>query len=281
MRARIITALSIVFTLLTVSALPANAAEVWYESDEGYEVVIADEEDILSDSEEEKLAELMEELAEYGNVVFYSTSESGIVEESDADSTADSFYKSLYGNDSGVIFVIDFDNYFQDRDNEMCMLWLNAYGKLHGRLSSSQIDSIMDNTYNRVSRYDERDWYGYAEQTFVQVNDFFETGKISEPMKWITNVFLAIILAFMISFAMVSYSIRSRKPKDSEVLSGLYQHFQLRGANMILTNTTKVYDPPSSSSGGGHGGGGHGGGGHGGGGHGGGGGGHSGGGHRA
>ena len=136
------------------------------------------------------------------------------------------------------------------------------------KISNSQVDSIIDNSYNIVSKHDERDWYGYAEQTFQQIIDFYNTGKIAEPMKWITNIFLAIILAFMISFAMVSYSIRSRKPKDSEVLSGLFQHFQLLGANMILTNTTKVYDPPSSSGGGG-------------GGHGGGGGGHGGGGHRA
>lgn len=268
-RTRILSAICLVFSVLLICALPARAeGEVWYESDEGYEVLIDDEEDILSDSEEKKLAGLMEKLAEYGNVVFFSTSGPGVRDEGDADQDADNYYSSVYGSENGVIFVIDFDNYFQDRDHEYCMLWLNKYGTMDRKISNSQVNSIMDNTYNIVSAHDERDWYGYAEQTFQQLIDFFETGKISEPMKWITNIFLAIILAFMISFAMVSYAIRFRKPKDAEVLSGLYQHFQLLGANMILTNTTKVYDPPSSSGGGGGGrGGGGGGGGHGGGGH--------------
>ena len=258
------------FAALLILSLPVKAAEVWYESDEGYEVVIADEEDILSDSEEKELAKLMKELAQYGNVVFYSTSEGGVVEESDADRTADHYYQSLYGNQDGMIFVIDFDNYRQDPDNGLCMLWLNGYGSIHRKLTSSQINSIMDNTYNAVSRYNDRDWYGYGEKTFEQLIDFFETGKLAEPMKWITNVFLAIILGLMVNFALISYIMRSRKPKDAEVLSGLYQHFQMQGANMILTNTTKVYSPPSSSSGGGGSRGGGGGGG-----------GHSGGGHRA
>ena len=268
-RTKILSTICMVFSVLLISALPVRAGgEVWYESDEGYEVLIDDEEDILSDSEEKKLADLMKGLAQYGNVVFYSTSGPGVRDEGDADADAHNYYSSVYGSQNGVIFVIDFDNYFQDRDHEMCMLWLNKYGTMDRKISNSQVDSIIDNSYNIVSKHDERDWYGYAEQTFQQIIDFYNTGKIAEPMKWITNIFLAIILAFMISFAMVSYSIRSRKPKDSEVLSGLFQHFQLLGANMILTNTTKVYDPPSSSGGGG-------------GGHGGGGGGHGGGGHRA
>ena len=270
MRTKVLSAISLALSVMLIFTIPAKAeAYVWYESDEGYEVLIDDEEDILSDSEEKKLAGIMQELAEYGNVVFYSTSGPGVRDEGDADSDADEYYQYFYGGQNGVIFVIDFDNYFQDRDNELCMLRLNKYGDMDKRISNSQVDSIVDNAYNIVSRHDERDWYGYAEQTFQQLIDFYNTGKIAEPMKWITNVFLAIVLAFMISFAMVSYAIRSKKPKDSEVLSGLFQHFQLLGANMILTNTTKVYDPPSSSGGGGGGGrgGGGGGGGHGGGGH--------------
>ena len=268
MRTRVLSAICLALSVLLIFTIPSKAeAYVWYESDEGYEVLIDDEEDILSDSEEKELAGLMKELAEYGNVVFYSTSGPGVIDEGDADRAADDYYQSVYGNQNGVIFAIDFDNYFQDRDHELCMLWLNKYGTMDRKISNSQVDSIIDNAYNIVARHNDRDWYGYAEQTFKQLIDFYNTGKISEPMKWITNVFLAAILAFMISFAMVSYVMRSRKPKDAEVLSGLFQHFQLLGANMILTNTTKVYDPPSSSGGGGGRGGGGGGGGHGGGGH--------------
>ncbi len=272
MRTKILSAICMAFSVLLIFTIPARAeGEVWYESDEGYEVVIDDEEDILSDSDEKELAKLMKELAEYGNVVFYSTSESGIVDEAEADRAASYYYEKLYGSHAdGMIFAVDLDNYHQDPQGEG-MLRLNAYGALKRKISSSQIDSMIDNAVNEYYYGSDRyNWYKYTEASFEQVLEYLNTGKISEPMKWITNVFLAIILGFMISFAMVSYVIRSRKPKDSEVLSGLYQHFQLLGANMILTNTTKVYDPPSSSGGGGHGGGGHGGGG-----------GHSGGGHRA
>lgn len=269
MRTRVLSAICLALSVLLIFTIPSKAeAYVWYESDEGYEVLIDDEEDILSDSEEKKLAGLMKELAEYGNVVFYSTSGPGVIDEGDADRAASDYYESLYGSyESGMIFVVVLDNNHQEDPCEG-MLWLNAYGELKNKISSSQINSM---TYNSVDKYydtsDRYNWYAYTDYTFQQVIDYFNTGKISEPMKWITNVFLAAILALMISFAMVSYVMRSRKPKDAEVLSGLFQHFQLLGANMILTNTTKVYDPPSSSGGGGGRGGGGGGGGHSGGGH--------------
>ena len=112
-----------IFAALYVFTLPVKAdGEVWYESDEGYEVVIDDKEDILSDSEEKKLAKLMQELAEYGNVVFYSTSESGIVDEGEADRAASYYYESLYSSyANGMIFVVDLDNYHQDPEGEgMC-----------------------------------------------------------------------------------------------------------------------------------------------------------------
>ena len=116
----------------------------------------------------------------------------------------------------------------------------------------------MDNVYNNVSYHD---YAGYAQSAFSQTLEYLETGKLAEPMKWVSNIFLAVVIALMINFAIVNHMIRGKKAKDSEVLSGMYQHFNMQNPNMILTNTTKVYDPPSSS-GGGRGGGGGGGGGH-------------------
>ena len=178
MRTKILSAICLAFSVLLVFTIPARAdGEVWYESDEGYEVVIDDQEDNISDSDEKKLAKLMKELAEYGNVVFYSTSESGIVDEGDADMAASHYYESLYGSHAnGMIFAIDLDNYHQDPQGEG-MLRLNTYGDLHKKISSSQIDSMIDNAVNEYYYGSDRyNWYAYTESSFQQVLDYPEKG---------------------------------------------------------------------------------------------------------
>ncbi|MCR5249319.1 MAG: hypothetical protein K6E50_01790 [Lachnospiraceae bacterium] len=249
------------------SALPVRAEEYWEKNKEsGYEVVIDDGEELLDPDELEDLAELMYKISEYGNVVFYTCSESGQALEKEADSRADEYYYSLFRDENGVIFIIDFD--YGHNADEHCMLWTNTYGELEKKLTASKLNSMLDNTFNNAGYHD---WKGYADETFGQILEYFETGKLAEPMKWIVNIFLAIILSLMLNFAFVSYSIRSKEPNAKELLAGMYQKFQMGDPHMVLTSTTKVYDPPSSSSGGGGRSGGGGGGGHS----------HSGGGHRA
>ena len=67
----------IAFVLLVVSAVllfPSNDvfAQVLYESTNGYEVVIDDEAELLTDDEEARLLQSMKPITEYGNVAFKS-----------------------------------------------------------------------------------------------------------------------------------------------------------------------------------------------------------------
>ena len=77
-----------------------------YENEKtGYTAYIDDEEDLLSSSEEERLAQKLIPLTEYGNVAFLSGRG-----ENDAASNIRDFYKAVFYGKSGLIFFIDMGN---------------------------------------------------------------------------------------------------------------------------------------------------------------------------
>ena len=78
-------------------------------------------------------------------------------------------------------------------------------------------------------------------------------------MKYISNALLALLLAAMLNYFLVSFLSRSRKCSDEEFLSASQVSFIFRNAAARKTTTTKVYNPSSSSDGGSSGGGGGGG----------------------
>ena len=75
-------------------------------------------------------------------------------------------------------------------------------------------------------------------------------------MKYISNALLALLLAAMLNYFLISFLSRSRKCSDEELLSASHVSFVFRNAAARKTTTTKVYNPASSGSSGSSGGGG-------------------------
>ena len=84
----------LVFSLLFTFLLPVQA--------DGYRVVIEDQEDLLSEAEEAKLKSEMEAITAYGHAAFVSVKQYGAT-----DTYVKETYMSLFGNESGILFVID------------------------------------------------------------------------------------------------------------------------------------------------------------------------------
>ena len=100
-----------------------------------------------------------------------------------------------------------------------------------------------------------------------QVYTLLDGGKISQPMKYISNAILSVIIAMLINFIIVMTYAHPRKPSTRQLLNGTYTNVQVNNPSTRFVNQTRTYSPQSSgSSGGGHssggGGGGHSGGGH-------------------
>ena len=223
--------------------------------DTGYSVYLDDGEDLLSDAEELFLVRDMTPVTEYGNAGFVS----GRSGSQQPRWYAESCYQSVFGTKDGTMLVIDMD----DRE-----IRIHSDGSLYKILTTGRTNSITDNVYRYAS---QRLYYRCAAETFRQITALLQGYRIAQPMKYLSNLLLALILSVLLNFAWLRVHARKLKPKRALILTvtGLGALAAGRKAERFIRQS-KVFR--SSSSGGGGRGGGFGGGG--GGGHSGGGGGH-------
>lgn len=234
---------------------PVHAETLYTNPDTGYEAVIEDEADLLSDSEEADLADILMKVTEYSNAAFVAIDENPYY---NTQRYAEGYSDDTFGGSSAVVFVVDMDNRY---------LYLDSTGAARGRITSSYADTITDNVYRYAS---DGDYYSCAYETFDQVYTLMRGEKIAQPMKYISNVLLAVAIAMLINFFAVIAFSKKRKASAKELISGIYSKYKVTDTRAAFVNQTKTYSPQSSgsggssggSSGGGGGGGGHSGGGH-------------------
>lgn len=210
-----------------------------------YSAFIDDNANLLSQDERTKLFEEIKPLTKYGHVAFVSTASNT----SSVSYFADSYYHSHFGTESGTIFIIDMSN----RE-----IYIFSDGANYKTVTKSKAYSITDNTYRYATN---KDYYGCASLTFKQIYTILDDGKIAEPMRYTSNIFIAITLAFFFSFLYILGKSRMVKAKDSDIANNCDIDFKIGETSAIKTGQHSVYSPVSSSSGGGSSGGGGGGGG--------------------
>lgn len=212
-----------------------------------YTASIDDKANLLTIEERVKLFEEMKPLTKYGHIAFVSTDNNY----SSVESFADSYYHNAYGTQSGTIFIIDMSNrkiyIFSDGDNYRTVTSAKAY-------------SITDNTYTYATN---KEYYNCASYSFRQINTILDGGKIAEPMRYTSNIFIALALAFFFSFLYILAKSRMNKASVRAITNNCDIEFEIGETSAIKTGQHRVYSPQSSggSSGGGGGGGSSGGGG--------------------
>ena len=238
--------------ITTVLCMSKNVrAEVVYQNNNGYQVVIDDKADLLTAEEENSLKGQMQLITEYGNVAFCSIDDNSY----SADYYAENYFYSLWGYDSGTVFLIDMDNR---------MIYIYSDGAIYRRITKSYANTITDNVYTYAT---DGNYYACASKVYEQIYTLLEGGRIAQPMKYISNAFLAMIISFIILYFCVHSFSKAKKPTESQLLEGILLARVMRNPSVKFTHESKTYSPQSSgssSSGGGGGGdgGGGGGGGH-------------------
>lgn len=239
--------------LLGNSPCQAIASENTYvNKDSGYEARILDEADLLTAEEEALLLTEMEKITQYGHVAFVSC------EENPSYSTeiyAEDLFYQWFGSDSGTIFLIDMDYRY---------IWIYSDGDIYETITDAYADSITDNVYSYAS---QEDYYTCVSRAFSQITSLLEGKWIAQPMKWICNGILAIMIALIINYFVAMFLSRSKEPSLGLLLSGMKSNVSINNARRDFVRQSKRYSPQSSGSGGGGsgrsgGGGGGGGGGH-------------------
>ena len=229
------------------------------EEKNGNKIIIEDDAKLLNDDQIHKLKDKMEPLTEYGHIAFKTI---------DSNSTttayyAEDYYHSNFNQESGTLLLIDMDN----RE-----IYIFSDGANYNIITKGKAYIITDNIYKYATN---KDYYTCATVAFDQINTLLDGGKILEPMRYASNVVIAIVLAFFINFFIVVGVSKVKKAKANEVLNTCDIEFQISNVVGTRTGTHRKYSPISESSGSSHSGGGGFSGGGGGGGHSGGGGGHS------
>ena len=260
--------MTLAFMLLFCFHALAGEGSVYTNPETGYEVVIDDRVDLLTEEEETALAETMKPLTAYGNVGFVAADsyeiENGLVY-SNAAEYAERWEQKLWGRKtSGSLLMIDMGRR---------RIQIHSDGAYYDVMTKANANTITDNVYSLASdgRYAEM-----AQKVYAQEYKLFQGQWIARPMKYLSNLILAVMLGLLLNFVALVLTRHKAHPEIGDAIAiGTAAAVLAEGAraNAQLINSVRHYSPVSHGSSGGHSGGG--GGGFSGGGHSGGGGGHS------
>lgn len=238
---------TLLISLLGVLAPKAYCGELMgYDNDEsGYFYFIDDGADLFDEAEEDSIYDKLFELSDIGNI--------GVV-------TLDS---NPYGNISTYTYEYNKEYFaYQDTaiffiDMDTRQISVSGNGALEGRLKP-YYTSITDNVYTYAMN---ADYAGCALAALDQIGAILSGGRIAQPMKYLSNALLSIIIALVLSYFIARNASRTAKASNKEVRSGLFSKFNFNNPVAKHVSTTREYSPRSESSGSSGGGGGSSGGG--------------------
>ncbi len=207
-------------------------------SDSGFDVVINDEAGIISDDEELALSNDMYPLSYYGNVVFLSTNRKG----NGQHQIAHDYYYDLFNTESGTLLLID----MYER-----IVYIYSDGANLKTVTNSKAELITDNIYSYLGK---AKYYEGSANAFSQVYTLLEGGKIAEPMRYISNIFVSTIIGFSITFIYAFKKSRISSATKAEVLEKTKIKFIINKINPKKNGERKVrcYDVSTGGSYGGH-----------------------------
>ncbi len=199
----------------------------------GYVAVINDAANLLNDDLKEELLKEMIPLTEYGHIIFGSLNYNYLSTEN----YAKNYYHEHYKNDSGSIFLIDMFN----RE-----IYLFSDGNNYKVINSKKAYSITDNAYMYASN---KNYFGCAKSVFRQMKTLLDGGKILEPMKYASNIFISLVISFFLSFLFVLSQTKIRKASTKEIAAKCDIQFEMSQVDPKKNGTRKQYSPIIDSSG--------------------------------
>jgi len=230
----------------TNTLIAINDSVKYTNEETNYTLYLNDYADLFTDSEEEKLLEEMKPLTTYGHIMVETINENEYLSTSEY---ASHRYHETFYQESGTLFLIDMDNRY---------IYIFSDGENYKYITNNKADIITDNIY-RYAR--DGNYYECASVGISQINTILSGGKILEPMRYASNIFLALLISFFVNFIIVSSATKIKKASDDAILNNCDIAFTVSNIVGTKTGTHRVYSPPSDSGGSSGGGGGGGGGG--------------------
>ena len=175
----------IVLTAIPLACAMNRQDAEYTNADTGYQVVVIDEAELLTEGQQKQIVMAMKPLTQYGHAVLWTTREyySNEIEQ------ARLKRYSLYGYDSASIFAINMANR---------KITIQSYGKLYEYIDNSKARSITNNVKNYATR---GDYYGCCTNAFAQMYTTANGEKIAEPMKYISYVVISLMAGLIIALS--------------------------------------------------------------------------------
>lgn len=212
-----------------------------YETEYGF--IINDQALIMNGDELDALVPVVSEITEYENIAVLTidTNEFG-----NSESYAQA-YSDYYNGENNTVLLVDMD----------CRnVWIYSNGDVKNIITSSKNDIICDNVYKYAT---DGDYGTCCLEAAEQILTLLRGEKINQPMKYISNICLAVVLALIINFFIMKVLSTDGKASAKEQLAVMKHDVKFTDAKAELKNVDKIYSPSSSDSGGGSSGGGGGG----------------------
>lgn len=216
-----------------VLVVPVQAEKYAGNTDTGYAVYIEDGADLLSEEEEQELVAHMQPVTMYGDVLFITVEEN----EASADELVRSIYTERFAPGESIVFLIDMEN------REMR---IGGGGELKSVITSGVANTITDNTYLYATN---GDYATCANETFDQICIKLEGGKIAQPLKYISNALAALVVAFIINYAIVRAVSAMNKGSQKAMEEGVVGHCTIKAPYAEFIRTYQSYNPQDTSGG--------------------------------
>lgn len=232
--------------IISIPKVSAVSVEPYQNKETNYRVIIEDDAQLLTVEEINKLKEEMIPLTTFGNIAFKTIATNSY---GSTANFASMYYHNTFGTSSGTLFLID-----MAKRN----IYIFSDGSNYKAVTVAKANIITDNVYIYATN---AKYYKCASMAFSQINSVLKGEKIAEPMRYISNIFIATTVAFFINFMIVLANTKIKKAGSKKILSNCTIDFNMGNVTPVKTGTFRVYSPVSSDSGSGSSGGGGGGGG--------------------
>lgn len=221
--------------MLCVLLAPCAAASSVYNTDTGYSVQIDDGASLFTIDQIALLQHELEPLTKYGHAGIVTVAENPV---GSTKSYAAQRYLSMFGEQNGTLLMIDMDTRY---------IYILSGGDNYDIVSPRKSEVITDNCYSYASR---GDFYGCASRAMAQVGTVLEGNRIAQPMKYVSNAFLAILLALILNFIRIRV-VSTMRAQTARQKVGTARGTFPKGVTVQTKHTgrRKTYSPVPKSGG--------------------------------
>ncbi len=209
---------------------------VYTNPDTNYRIVILDKLNLLTNTEEASLAEVMKPITQYGNIAFWSTD----LRTTDELDQARRKRLELFDYASAGIFVINMD---------ARKVTVQSYGDINSYITDSVARSITDN----VSHYAAvKSYCSAAKEAYQEMYRVIKGEYVPEPMKITGYIVISLILGLTLTLSVVfssGFNPLCAQPETAKHIRG-EGYFNKKGRIKLASVVSRPRHFGSSSSGG-------------------------------